>query len=131
MKTGWLNEEVERLKSELNGRTCVYRGDDDVWDGADCIILCPPDGAILSVKPFGYTPEELLEYCNGNRSLDHVSQREFCFASIKMFLATPEQNIEILTTILNMVNNENKYDLGILMDKFAPDNKTGHSECPY
>jgi hypothetical protein len=80
-----MEREMKRLQDEINGKEVVHVGKDGLR--VDCILLWPPNATDVSVKPFGYTPEELLETIEGawgpapEGNKDHILSPQFCFTT--------------------------------------------------
>lgn len=70
---------IEELRKEINGKQVV-------WVDEDCkvnaIILAPPGENVVTVKPYGYEPEELLRVITEGGfegfDLEKVSASTFC-----------------------------------------------------
>ena len=75
---------LKELRKEINGKQVVY-----VKDSCnirfDALLICPPNGEQVSVKPYGYEPEEIVAaYHEGGWGwveLETVKAKEFCFAA--------------------------------------------------
>ena len=73
---------LDELRKEINGKVAV-----DIILKMDVIFIWPPKGEQVSVKPYGYTPEEVLASIENagfkGYTLEQVSAPEFCISSMK------------------------------------------------
>jgi hypothetical protein len=130
-----MDKELERLQKEINGAEVTFydiRPDNGrLWNGLDAVLLFPPDGDTVTVKPYGYTPEQLLEYSDGRHSLQDIEDPTFCFSSVQLkacqFLPISEE--QVLSQLSKMALRE-EFDLGSVMRHFKQTD-TGHAYCPY
>jgi len=96
-----MKSKLEKLREAINGKQIKYEEShypDEIM--FDAILLCPPGGDKVSVKPIGTTPEEILKAHEGrvgfqHFDLEHVSRKEFCFSTHGVH----EANIEILSAL--------------------------------
>jgi hypothetical protein len=87
-----MTDEMKGLQKEINGK--VVRWINKAWPttAIDVILLWEPDNHIVSVKPFGYDPEELYMLLNDDGvreyySLDDLYAPEFCVAEHPVYEA--------------------------------------------
>lgn len=90
--------EIEYLCKEINGKMCKWRhtsrNKDDIL--FDVIILALPEVGKVSIKPYGYTPEELFEMFSGvgyiSSTLETYKAPTFCLCTFEI----SEKKIEYL-----------------------------------
>jgi hypothetical protein len=83
--------ELEQLQKEINGKRVVYR-EKGVAIALDAIILWPPKGEKVTVKPYGITPEEIRRVVIASGlvseedmiSIEEISKPDFCFSAFKV-----------------------------------------------
>lgn len=84
-----MNKEIKELQEDINGKEIVYvNGDGDEFNA---IMIFPPDGKSVAVKPYGYTDDELvsaLESVGYDSPRDYMTRPEFCFAIISSSFIT-------------------------------------------
>lgn len=92
---------LEELRKEINGKQVVY-ADAEMNVRFDALLICPPDGEQVSVKPYGYSPQEILQrYHDAGENwveLGAVSAKEFCFLSAR----AREKNREALEKLADL-----------------------------
>lgn len=129
---------MEELQKEINGKLVVWCSgmlDDLTLEG---ILIWPPNGDSLSLKPYGYDPEELylnfhmhrddsLAHINESRwTLEYFYRAEFCFASVKMMSSgTPDKR-----QFINAVAELSSGDIFKLSD-LTPNSKNAGATCAY
>jgi len=93
---------LDELRKEINGKQVVY------VDGnikVDALMICPPEGEQVSVKPYGYEPERLLELIEKGGyegwTVEEISAPEFCFASYKIKGKDPKK-MKVLERLANI-----------------------------
>jgi len=83
IKEGVMTEEMKKLQKEINGKVVVYENRDG--DKFDVILLWSPYGKQVSVKPYGYTEDELfnaLQKADYDFDKQYVTRPEFCLVSV-------------------------------------------------
>jgi hypothetical protein len=123
--------ELERLQKEINGKEVVYK---DEGFQMQAILLWPPDGGQISVKPYGHSPEEILAVVEGagfgGWKIEDFEKPEFCFASLRV-----EGDVfDILAPMIAQIEDEGIYDTNKFANAVAKENRgldlVGPS-CPY
>ena len=75
---------LSTLRKEINGKQVKYKEPFRSGLVMDAILLCPPGGEAVVIKPYGYTPKEvrsrLNKHLHMNITLSRVSAPEFCLA---------------------------------------------------
>ncbi|MCK5020764.1 MAG: hypothetical protein KAS32_27330 [Candidatus Peribacteraceae bacterium] len=76
---------LEELRKEINGKQVVWVDRDFPRMRIDAILICPPKGKEVSVKPYGYTPKQFsrkLIRKDGYRhcTIKYVSRPEYCIS---------------------------------------------------
>ena len=75
---------LDELRKEINGKQVIYV---DPRIKVDALLICPPGGSQISVKPYGYTPEELQSIyrkADWLRSIKELSDPKFCILSYRI-----------------------------------------------
>ena len=76
---------IEELCKEINGKEIIH-----VSGGLQikALFLCPPKGEVVSVKPYGYSPEEvatLLESAGfGGYTAEDTNDPTFCLSTYRV-----------------------------------------------
>ena len=79
---------LDELRKEINGKVAIW-----IWDRCpeapmNVIFISPPKGPVISIKPYGYEPEEVVKILNqhGFRSfnLKEVEKPEFCISTLNV-----------------------------------------------
>lgn len=53
---------IKTLMEKINGKEVEYiRHDSEASLRMDVLLICPPDGGTVSVKPYGYTPAQVAD----------------------------------------------------------------------
>ena len=128
-----MDKEMERLQKEINGKVVVY------WDSTsniklNAILLWPPNGGQVSVKPYGHSPEEILAAVDNagieGWVIEDFKKPEFCFAALQL----GGKVFDILAPMIAQIEEEGIYDTQRFADVVEKENKgldlTGPS-CPY
>ena len=130
-----MNEEIKRLQKEINGTVVNFSDglENGVWSEVEALCLIPPNGSKLSIKPYGYTPEQLVTLSKGQRSINHVSDSSFCFVTIsndeELYKSQKVDMLLVFKTVASMVNN-GEINLKELQDLFNSQGN-GSASCPY
>jgi len=132
-----IKDNFKALRKEINGKQVVWvDGEREI----EVILLSPPKGDEIVVKPYGYTPEELLEiYKDCSYDLETFADPKFCLAS---FETIDEENLEVAERI-NEISNGGTLDF-LVITKGHEENSTskpgeqdiidiitGNPSCPY
>jgi hypothetical protein len=125
--------ELERLQKEINGKVVVYF-DSETGIKLSAIMLWPPDGGQVSVKPYGHSPKELLAAVENagidGWDIEDFKKPEFCFASLRV----GGDVFDILAPMMAQIEEEGIYDTEKFASAVAKENKgidfVGPS-CPY
>lgn len=76
---------LEELQKEINGKQVKHVRTAEAELVMDALMIWPPGGEQVSIKPYGYIPEEvlaiLIKYDYTEITLEEVSMPEFCLAS--------------------------------------------------
>lgn len=126
--------ELEKLQDEINGRQCVsntalHEGKPNLV--LDVLFIAPPGGRQISIKPFGYTPEEIVTL--GKRaginhwSVERVSEPSWCIKEIPLI----EKHISVIRAYANLQQGES-FDLIKIVENNGGKNSTWQTpSCPY
>lgn len=83
---------LETLRKEINGKQLKYREPFRSALKMDVLLICPPGGKSVVVKPYGHTPKEVRdminEHVHAGFSLEKVSAPSFCIAKHDVCEAT-------------------------------------------
>lgn len=80
-----MTSEFKELRRRINGKTVKWKIPDSE-EYIDCIILANPDNNLpISVKPYGYTPEEIYKkyetaWGENNQPLSYFARPDYCEA---------------------------------------------------
>ena len=126
-----MDTELERLQKEINGKVVVYTSAGVVLDA---ILLWPPKGEQVSVKPYGHSPEEIATIVAeaGHRGFDaeYFSRPEFCLAALR----TGGKTFNILAPVIAEIEEGSLYDsdeLGRMVEKTNVGLDLTGPSCPY
>jgi hypothetical protein len=80
-----MDKEIERLQKGINGKVVKWSSPSE-WEGLvlDAILLWPPDGQKVTLKPYGYKPRELSNLLGEFFDLERVSHHSFCLSSLNV-----------------------------------------------
>lgn len=94
--------EIAELMRRINGKQVVYVDDNIKGCAINAILLAPPGGEVVTVKPYGYTPQELLELITAigynGYSLEKVTNVHFCLGEGNV----KRVNIKTLEAVANI-----------------------------
>ena len=98
---------LDQLRKEINGKQVVY-----VQDALkmNALMISPPGGEGVSIKPYGYTPEETSKMLRGSGfdySVGEVSKPEFCLLFCKL-----KEDVRCHLETMADMKSESKLSLG-------------------
>jgi hypothetical protein len=128
--------ELERLQKEINGALVKHTdGTDQPWVNVDAICIWEPGGDVVSIKPYGYDPEELYEIGNGKIPLFALKSPEFCFSSISTsaeLWGNIDINVMLVLKTLNDVVSSGEFNVSTFAAAIGFDvDRLGVAYCPY
>ena len=126
---------LEELRKEINGKQVVWV---EVGIKMDALLIWPPGGGQISVKPYGYEPEEIADMLKkagfNGYDVEEVSKPEFCLSSAR----TDKPEIHGFLCRVADIQNEGVFDMDILVQGFEEKASTRHGNplainpsCPY
>lgn len=122
--------EMAELMKQINGKLVVYESSSNTEIHIDAILLAPPGGSQVSVKPYGYTPKEILDiYHKAGEAWVRLSMLEspdFCFASSD----TVESNLKSIRAIAKLKQNTGVFNIATL-DRGHKVSPFSSPSCPY
>jgi hypothetical protein len=121
--------ELERLQKEINGKVVKWVNKSNPEIYIDAILLWPPGGEQISVKPYGIDVEVYYMLLHHNEkheywSLDELSQPSDCLSSHKEL--TSKHKLPMLRKIA-AIKDEGVY----IFEDVIPDTGGGNPSCPY
>lgn len=125
-----MKNEIAELMKQINGERVVWVE----TDGAriDSILLAPPGGHKVTVKPYGYTTKELVAILEDNYfrgyTEDIVSRPSFCLTS---YLVEKKDSERVLTQLAELPENGEHDFTTILSRANSSDRSLGNPSCPY
>ena len=121
---------LDELRKEINGKQVVYVSK-AFGVRFDAILLCPPDGKIATLKPYGYTPEEVFaayrEAGNNWAELDDIKAKEFCLSSFEVC----EANRADLESVANLADSSELDFNEITGQSKVTSMLNSNPSCPY
>jgi hypothetical protein len=126
-----MDKELERLQKEINGKVSLWVSEDESF-AIESIMIWPPDGDQVSVKPYGYDPEELyiLLNLNGRKdsiiSLEELRSPQFCLSDYPISCSKV-----VLQNLANVKEGGTHNFNDIMGNQFAGLFGTGNPSCPY
>lgn len=98
------SEEIKELMKQINGTEVVYQDEEEDIVGFKAIILAPPGGSHVTVKPLEDSPEEVLEKFHAigakNLTLEMVKKPTFCY--LELPITSAESNMQTLKNIATL-----------------------------
>jgi hypothetical protein len=143
-----MKEEIKKICEQINGKLVKYVETEETNTVIDAILLAPPGGTKVSVKPYGYTPKELADiYIKGGEKtrgraisaqekqicFDNVSSKHYCLSTFGIIDNDPEQ-LEVLRRIANLPEGSEFYYKEITLgygNVLKNQIDYGNPSCPY
>jgi hypothetical protein len=120
-----MTEEMKKLQKEINGKRVVWTNEES-WPGLkiNAILLWEPKGDRVSVKQYGYTPEQMYDLLNDDDecyTLEQLRRPDDCLSTIAI------EHIEALRKLAKMKEGDEYNFTYITGRTFA----FGDPACPY
>ena len=121
------SDEIKELMRQINGKEVVFTVDIFPKLRLPAILLAPPDGPLVTVKPL-CTPEAIIKECKKHAqgwsiTLQRASKPEYCFASH----ITSESNISILQELAELSVGSDYSFAAVTNNAFS----ASRPSCPY
>jgi hypothetical protein len=81
-----MTDETKELLKQANGKTVTYKYIGEKTYTMNCIVLAGPSNDRVSVKPYGHTPEELVEILKNSpfpATMKEVTDPSFCMSTLR------------------------------------------------